>query len=142
MLSDPDIRRDLLIYARGPFDKAVLVRDTEALRRFQGDVLVLWSPDNKVMPPAHGHRLAALLPRARYAEIPGAYVLSTLDDPEAVAREMSRFLTSTPPQSDRAESFPTVLAEADRVPGGPAADRDLPTRAGSDLGQGRRWAVP
>jgi pimeloyl-ACP methyl ester carboxylesterase len=96
VLTNPDIRRDLLTYARGPFDKAALVRDTEALRRFQGDVLVLWSPDNKVMPPAHGHRLAALLPRARYAEIPGAYVLSTLDDPEAVAREMSRFLTSTP----------------------------------------------
>ena len=59
-------------------------------------MLVLWSPDNKVMPPAHGHRLAALLPRARYAEIPGAYVLSRLDD-EVVAREMSRFLLGTAP---------------------------------------------
>jgi pimeloyl-ACP methyl ester carboxylesterase len=96
VLSDPDIRRDLLAYARGPLDKAALVRDTEALRRFQGEVLVLWSPDNKVMPPAHGRRLAALLPRARYTEIPGAYVLSMLDEPEAVAREMARFLTSTP----------------------------------------------
>jgi pimeloyl-ACP methyl ester carboxylesterase len=96
VLTNPDIRRDLLAYARGPFDKAALVRDTEALRRFQGEVLVVWSPDNKVMPPAHGRRLAALLPRARYAEIPGAYVLSMLDEPEAVAREMGRFLTSTP----------------------------------------------
>jgi pimeloyl-ACP methyl ester carboxylesterase len=96
VLRDPDIRRDLLAYARGPFDKQALVRDTEALRRFQGEVLVLWSPDNRVMPPAHGRRLAALLPRARYAEIPGAYVLSTLDEPQAVAREMGAFLTSTP----------------------------------------------
>jgi len=59
-------------------------------------VLLLWSPDNKVMPAAHGRRLAALMPRARYAEIPGAYVLSMLDEPEAVAREMGAFLTTAP----------------------------------------------
>ena len=94
VLSDPGIRRDLLSYCRGTFDKAALIADTEALRRFQGDVLVLWSPDNKVMPPAHGHQLAALMPRARYAEIPGAYVLSMLDEPEAVAREIGMFLTA------------------------------------------------
>jgi pimeloyl-ACP methyl ester carboxylesterase len=93
VLRDPGVRRDLLAYARGTFDKAALVRDTEALRAFQGDVLVLWSPDNRVMPPEHGHRLAALLPRARYAEVPGAYVLSALDEPEAVARQMGEFLT-------------------------------------------------
>jgi pimeloyl-ACP methyl ester carboxylesterase len=96
VLSDPGVRRDLLAYCRGPFDKAALIRDTEALRHFQGDVLVLWSPDNKVMPAAHGRRLAALMPRARYAEIPGAYVLSMLDEPEAVAREMGTFLTAAP----------------------------------------------
>ena len=96
VLSDPGIRRDLLAYCRGKLDKAALIRDTEALRRFRGDVLVLWSPDNKVMPAAHGRRLAALMPRARYAEIPGAYVLSMLDAPEAVAREMGAFLTTAP----------------------------------------------
>jgi len=93
VLSDPGIRRDLIAYCRGTFDKPALIQDTEALRRFQGGALVLWSPDNKVMPPQHGRRLAALIPRARYAEIPGAYVLSMLDDPGAVAREMGRFLT-------------------------------------------------
>ena len=96
VLSDPGIRRDLLAYCRGPFEKAALIRDTEALRRFRGDVLVLWSPDNKVMPLAHGRRLAALMPQARYAEIPDAYVLSMLDDPEAVARETGTFLTTAP----------------------------------------------
>ena len=96
VLSDPDIRRDLLAYCRGGFDKAALIRDTQALRRFHGDVLVLWSPDNKVMPPAHGHQLAALIPRARYAEIPGAYVLSMLDEPDAVAHEIGTFLTAGP----------------------------------------------
>jgi len=96
VLTDPGIRRDLLAYCRGKLDKAALIADTEALRRFQGDVLVLWSPDNRVMPPAHGRRLAALMPRARYAEIRGAYVLSMLDEPEAVAREMGAFLTTAP----------------------------------------------
>jgi pimeloyl-ACP methyl ester carboxylesterase len=96
VLSDPGVRRDLLAYCRGTFDKAALIRDTEALRRFHGDVLVLWSPDNRVMPLSHGHRLAALMPRARYAEIPGAYALPMLDEPEAVAREMSTFLTTAP----------------------------------------------
>jgi pimeloyl-ACP methyl ester carboxylesterase len=96
VLADPGIRRDLLAYCRGPFDKAALIADTEALRRFHGDVLVLWSPDNKVMPPAHGRRLAALIPRARYAEIPGAYVLCMLDEPGAVAREIGTFLTAAP----------------------------------------------
>ena len=94
VLSDPGIRRDLIAYCRGTFDKPALIQDTEALRRFQGGALVLWSPDNKVMPPQHGRRLAALIPRARYAEIPGAYVLSMLDEPEAVAQEMGAFLTS------------------------------------------------
>jgi pimeloyl-ACP methyl ester carboxylesterase len=82
----PGVRRDLLAYCRGELDKAT---------RFQGDVLVLWSPDNRVMPLAHGRRLAALVPRARYAEVPGAYVLSMLDEPEAVARELAGFVTST-----------------------------------------------
>lgn len=59
VLRDPGIRRDLLAYCRGAFDKAALIRDTEALQRFQGDTLVLWSPDNKVMPAQHGYRLAA-----------------------------------------------------------------------------------
>jgi pimeloyl-ACP methyl ester carboxylesterase len=95
VLTDPGIRRDLLAYCRGRFGKAALTRDTEALAGFGGDALVLWSPDNRVS-AAHGHRLAALMPRARYAEIPGAYVLSMLDEPEAVAHKIGEFLTSAP----------------------------------------------
>ncbi|MET9804705.1 alpha/beta hydrolase [Streptomyces sp. NPDC006368] len=95
LLRDPGVRRDLLVYCRGPFDKKELIRDTEALSRFTGDALVLWSPDNRVMPPEHGRRLAELLPAGRYAEVPGAYVLSMLDEPGTVAREMGSFLTSS-----------------------------------------------
>lgn len=95
LLRDAGVRRDLRSYCRSEFDGPTLVRDTEALARFEGDVLVLWSPDNRVMPAAHGHRLADLMPHARYAEVPGALVLSMLDEPETVAQEMGRFLTTT-----------------------------------------------
>jgi pimeloyl-ACP methyl ester carboxylesterase len=96
LLTDPLIRRDLTAYCRTKFDKAQLIRDTEALSRFTGDALVLWSPENRVMPAEHGRQLAELLPAGRYAEIPRAYVLSMLDEPEAVAREISRFLVTEP----------------------------------------------
>jgi pimeloyl-ACP methyl ester carboxylesterase len=98
VLRRPGVRRDLRAYCRSRFDAADLIRDTEALAGFGGDALVLWSPDNTVMPPEHGRRLAELLPRGAYAEIPGAYVLSMLDEPEAVAREMGRFLLDTVPR--------------------------------------------
>jgi pimeloyl-ACP methyl ester carboxylesterase len=97
LLGDSGVHRDLVAYCRTRFDAAALIRDTEALDRFAGPVLVLWSPDNRVMPPAHGRRLAALIPDAQYAEVPGAYVLSMLDVPETVARRLSEFLTSTKP---------------------------------------------
>jgi pimeloyl-ACP methyl ester carboxylesterase len=128
-VSDPGIRRDLLAYCRGKFDKAALIRDTEALRRFRGDVLVLWSPDNRVMPPAHGRRLAALMPRARYAEIPGAYVLSALDEPEAVAREMGEFLTAAPAASEPRPRQP--VGHPSQMPiaeGGATIRDDMPAR--------------
>ncbi|MDL9938135.1 alpha/beta hydrolase [Gordonia sp. ABSL1-1] len=106
MLQDKDIRRDMMkylaVFTSGEIDDADdLVAKTEALAGFTGDVLVLWSPDNKVMPPEHGPRLAELIPGARYREIPGARVLSMLDDPEAVAAEMSSFLTASRDQSTR-----------------------------------------
>jgi pimeloyl-ACP methyl ester carboxylesterase len=95
VLRDADIRRDLRAYCTGPLDRAALVRDTRVVREFRGDVLVLWSPENRVMPAAHGRELADLFPRARYVDVPDAYVLSPLDAPRTVAREMGRFLTST-----------------------------------------------
>jgi pimeloyl-ACP methyl ester carboxylesterase len=93
VLRDPGVRRDLLAYCRSPLVESELVHDTEALRGFTGPALVLWSPDNRVMPSEHGRRLAGLLPAGRYAEVPGAYVLSMLDEPETVAREIGEFLT-------------------------------------------------
>jgi pimeloyl-ACP methyl ester carboxylesterase len=95
VLHDDGVLRDLAAYAGTRFDPAALVRDTEAVARFPGEVLVLWSPDNRVMPAEHGRRLAALFPAGRLVEIPGARVLSMLDEPAAVARETGRFLVGS-----------------------------------------------
>ncbi|MBF6133035.1 alpha/beta hydrolase [Nocardia otitidiscaviarum] len=92
-LRDRRIRRDLLSYTRSSFRKADLIANTEALRNFSGDALVLWSAAGKVMPREHGRRLAELLPRGRLVEIEDAYVLSMLDRPDAVAAAMTSFLT-------------------------------------------------
>lgn len=94
-LRQPAIRADVLAYMRSSRHKADLVADTEALRNFAGEALVLWSSAGKVMPREHGHRLAALLPHARLVEIDDAYVLSMLDRPRAVAGAVTEFLTTT-----------------------------------------------
>lgn len=90
-LADKRIRRDLLKYSRTKFDKHELVRATDKLADFDGDVLVLWS-HNRVMPDAHAVRLAELTGGTlRY--IDGAKVLIMLDQPERTATEIGSFLT-------------------------------------------------
>ncbi|WP_328393023.1 alpha/beta fold hydrolase [Nocardia sp. NBC_00416] len=100
-LRDRRIRRDLLAYARSGFRTRELIENTEALRRFRGDALILWSAAGKVMPRDHGRRLAELIPAARLIELSDAYVLSMLDRPEAVASAMTEFLTADRAGSDR-----------------------------------------
>jgi pimeloyl-ACP methyl ester carboxylesterase len=91
-LADRRIRRDLVKYCRTRFDKADLIRATEQLSQFDGDVLVLWT-HNPVMPDSHAGRLARLTGGA-VRWIDDAYVLVMLDQPEATAREIGAFLTS------------------------------------------------
>ncbi|MEU2093037.1 alpha/beta fold hydrolase [Nocardia beijingensis] len=101
-LRDARIRRDLLAYTKSGFPREELIANTEALRNFRGDALILWSSAGKVMPREHGHRLAELVPAARLVEIDDAYVLSMLDRPAAVAAAMSAFLLdNTAPRRDR-----------------------------------------
>lgn len=97
-LRDRGIRTDLLAYARSDFRKPDLVANTEALRHFRGEALILWSSAGKVMPREHGRRLAELIPRARLVEIDDAYVLSMLDQPSAVAAAVTDFLATTSAQ--------------------------------------------
>ncbi|MEU0496541.1 alpha/beta hydrolase [Mycobacterium sp. NPDC006124] len=89
-LQNPALRRDLIKYARTRFDPRELVRATESLARFRGDVLMLWSR-NPVMPDAHAHRLAELT-GATLRYVDDAHVLVMLDQPEQTARAIGAFL--------------------------------------------------
>ena len=88
-LADRRIRQDLVKYCRTKFDKADLIRATNRLADFDGDVLVLWSR-NPVMPDDHATRLAELTGGTlRYVD--DANVLVMLDQPEQTAREIGEF---------------------------------------------------
>jgi pimeloyl-ACP methyl ester carboxylesterase len=90
-LVDRRIRQDLVKYCRTKFDKTELIRATNRLADFDGDVLVLWSR-NPVMPDDHATRLAELTGGTlRYVE--DANVLVMLDQPQQTAREIGAFLT-------------------------------------------------
>ncbi len=90
-IADARVRRDLIKYCRTRFDTAELVRATESLAGFAGEVLVLWT-HNRVMPDAHAQRLAELTGgRLRY--IDDASVLVMLDQPQQTAAAIGRFLT-------------------------------------------------
>jgi pimeloyl-ACP methyl ester carboxylesterase len=89
-LVDRRIRRDLVKYCRTKFDGADLTRATNALTKFTGPALVLWS-HNPVMPDVHAKRLTALTGGTlRYVD--DAYVLVMLDQPEQTAQAIGEFL--------------------------------------------------
>ncbi|TQR85751.1 alpha/beta hydrolase [Mycobacterium hodleri] len=90
-LQHTSLRRDVIRYARSRLVKSELVRATESLARFDGDVLVLWS-HNPVMPDRHARRLADLT-NATLRYVDDAHVLIMLDQPEQTAREISAFLS-------------------------------------------------
>jgi len=96
-LADKRVRRDLIKYCRTTFDKSQLVRATERLADFSGEVLVLWS-HNAVMPDEHAHRLAEIT-GGRVEFIDDAQVLLMLDQPGATAAAIGRFLTGQPAQT-------------------------------------------
>ncbi|RDI55897.1 alpha/beta fold hydrolase [Nocardia mexicana] len=94
-LRDRRIGRDVRKYGLSLPRKDELIANTEALRNFPGEALVLWSSADRVMRREYGRRLAGLLPRGRLVEIDDAYVLSMLDQPQAVAKAMAEFLSAS-----------------------------------------------
>lgn len=86
------IRRDLRKYAVSIPPKQVLREWTEQLRSFDRPALVVWAAEDRVMPPAHGRRLAGMLPQGRLVEIPDSYTLIPEDQPEALARAIRHFV--------------------------------------------------
>ncbi len=96
-LADPAVRRDLLAYARPKIDTDETTRWSESLRRFDRPALVLWAAEDRVMPPDHARRLAALLPQGRLEWIEDSYTLIPLDRPAELADRLLAFLRDTAP---------------------------------------------
>ncbi len=98
----PAIRRDLRKYVRDVKSaRHELLDATERLAWFDRPVLVVWSPEDPVMPIEHGRRLADLLPRARMVEIPDSYTLIAEDQPALLGRLIRAFVADDATDADR-----------------------------------------
>ena len=93
ILSDRAIRRDAVRVLRGiARNKRVLVDAAQCLSTFDRPALVVWAADDRVMPPEHGRRLAALLPQGELVEVDGSYTLIPLDQPAQLAGHLRHFV--------------------------------------------------
>jgi len=88
-----EIRRDLRKYVSGVKQaRAELLAATERLSAFDRPVLVAWAAEDRVMPVAHGRRLAQLIPRCRFVEIHDSYTLIPEDQPAVLSAHIRQFL--------------------------------------------------
>jgi pimeloyl-ACP methyl ester carboxylesterase len=93
LLKQPEIRRDTVRVLRAiAAERRLLVAAAEDLTRFERPALVVWAGEDRVMPPEHGRRLAALLPQGRLVEIPDSYTLVPQDQPAALAQAIRAFV--------------------------------------------------
>lgn len=96
VLERPEIRRDAVRTLRAAAaDTGLLLAAAERLPHFDRPALVVWARGDRVMPPEHGRRLAALLPRGRLVEIDDSYTLVPLDRPTELARAIREFTQSS-----------------------------------------------
>ncbi|MET8849166.1 alpha/beta hydrolase [Amycolatopsis sp. NPDC004625] len=92
LLTRADVRRDTVRVLRAAAAApGILVEAAERLPAFDRPVLVAWAAEDRVMPPEHGRRLAALLPKGELAEVADSYTLLPLDQPAEFARLVREF---------------------------------------------------
>jgi pimeloyl-ACP methyl ester carboxylesterase len=94
LLGDRAVRRDVAKYIRS-VRGGELLDAAAALPGFDRPALVVWATEDRVMPPAHGERLAALLPDARHLSVQDSYTLIPEDQPEAFAHAIRAFVGET-----------------------------------------------
>jgi pimeloyl-ACP methyl ester carboxylesterase len=91
--TQPEIRRDTVRMLRAvAADARLLLDSAEYLPRFDRPTLVVWARDDRVMPPDHGRRLAALLPLGQLVQIADSYTLVPLDQPLRLATAIREFI--------------------------------------------------
>jgi pimeloyl-ACP methyl ester carboxylesterase len=89
-LGSSRIRRDVRTYLRST-RRGDYLRAAEELRRFERPALVVWAPEDRLMKPEHGRRLAGCLPDGRLVEIADSYTLIPEDQPAECARVIRAF---------------------------------------------------
>jgi pimeloyl-ACP methyl ester carboxylesterase len=93
VLTRADIRRDTVRMLRASGrDTGILDDVARRLPAFPAPALVVWAEEDRVMPPEHGRRLAALMPRGRLIEVEDSYTLIPLDQPTAPADAIRAFI--------------------------------------------------
>jgi pimeloyl-ACP methyl ester carboxylesterase len=108
VLQQPEIRRDTVRMLRAAAaDTGLLVEAAEHLPGFDHPALVVWASRDRVMPPEHGRRLAALLPQARLVEVDDSYTLIPLDQPARFAQIIREFTRASGPASQNAWPAPS-----------------------------------
>jgi len=88
------VRRDLGRLLRS-IDAADTLAAAEALGDVTIPVLIAWSADDRIFPPEHASRLAALLPDAMESPIAQSLAFSPVDQPTALARRITEFAVNT-----------------------------------------------
>ncbi|HJV12595.1 MAG TPA: alpha/beta hydrolase [Propionibacteriaceae bacterium] len=93
-IKDRAIRQDLRRYCLSvPLDSG---RNWSAgLASFDKPALVVWAPEDQMMPRDHGRRLAELLPKGQLVEIEDSYTVIALDQPRQLADAVRAFISST-----------------------------------------------
>lgn len=105
ILQDPAIRRDTVRVLRAIVAEPRLLLDTAGrLTDFDRPALIVWAENDRVMPPDHGRRLAALLPSARLVEIPDSYTLLPLDQPVRLAMAIREFVAALVEEDSTADA--------------------------------------
>jgi pimeloyl-ACP methyl ester carboxylesterase len=98
LLTSPGIRRDIVRTLRAAAaDTRFLMAAAERLPDFRRPTLVVWASEDRVMPPEHGRRLAALLPQGQLTEIDDSYTLVPLDQPARLGQAIREFIGAPQP---------------------------------------------
>ncbi|MEL3949445.1 MULTISPECIES: alpha/beta fold hydrolase [Streptomyces] len=88
---NPAARRVLVDYLRS-VTKTDMMAAVEGLRAYDRPALVVWGRQDRMMPPEHGSRLAALLPQGRLVELDRCGTLIPLDRPDGLADAIREFV--------------------------------------------------
>jgi pimeloyl-ACP methyl ester carboxylesterase len=92
VMTQPEIRRDTVRMLRAAAaDTGLLLRAAESFPRFDRPALVVWASGDRVMPAAHGRRLAEVLPQGRLVEVADSDTLIPLDQPARLAQVIREF---------------------------------------------------